>query len=52
MLFNGFGYIVPIYDLLKEYESSRSKYLGFRNFHAKIFDLFDQLSAFSMEGSQ
>lgn len=41
---DGFGYIIPIYNLLKEYEANRDKYPNFYSFYPRIIELFDELS--------
>ena len=42
---NGFKYIIPIYERLKEYEVNRDKYPNFRSFFPRIIELFAELSS-------
>jgi hypothetical protein len=42
---NGFKYVIPIYELLKEYEANRDKYPDFRRFFPRIIGLFAELSS-------
>ena len=42
---NGFKYIIPIYERLKEYEVNRDKYPDFHSFFPRIIELFAELSS-------
>jgi hypothetical protein len=42
---NGFKYIIPIYERLKEYEANRDKYPDFHSFFPRIIELFAELSS-------
>lgn len=44
-LSDGFKYIIPMYERLKEYEANRDKYPNFRSFYPRIIELFAELSS-------
>lgn len=44
-LSEGFKYVIPMYERLKEYEANRDKYPDFRSFCPRIVELFAELSS-------
>jgi hypothetical protein len=44
-LSDGFKYIIPMYERLKEYETNRDKYPDFRSFYPRTIELFAELSS-------